>query len=501
MKNERTIGIILSYVSLAINTIVNIVYVPILLHFLGKSEYGLYQLMGSFIAYFGVMDFGLSNTVVRYYSKYKALDNKVQMENVLAIAQRIYFVIDIIIIIVATIIYPLLDVIYGQSLNTYELSSTKQMYVIVIINILITISTNVYTAYITAQEAFVFLKLLSLIQTLVQPFVVILILTERPIAMSVVIVQTMLNLIANIIKIIFSYSKLKIKIVYHEHNRELTKSMLKFSASIFIVAITDQLFWKTNQLILGAVSGAIAVAIYGIASQIYMNYVSLSSVIQGVFLPRITELVTKNRDVNYVFIYVGRVQYIILSCVLGGFIAFGQEFIALWVGEEFLEAYYITLIIISAMTIDLIQSIGGTIMQAKNMYSVRAKVLFIMAIANVILAIFLGAKYGGMGCAVGTCICMVIGNGLVMNSVYKKKVGLNIVSFWRKIGKLTVPSLFTCIIGVFIERIFNTAGFLGLGIKIVVYLLIYICLIWCLGLETAEKCEIVTRLRNVRRKT
>lgn len=157
MKNERTIGIILSYVSLAINTIVNIVYVPILLHFLGKSEYGLYQLMGSFIAYFGVMDFGLSNTVVRYYSKYKALDNKVQMENVLAIAQRIYFVIDIIIIIVATIIYPLLDVIYGQSLNTYELSSTKQMYVIVIINILITISTNVYTAYITAQEACVFL--------------------------------------------------------------------------------------------------------------------------------------------------------------------------------------------------------------------------------------------------------------------------------------------------------------------------------------------------------
>ena len=71
MKNQRISGIVLSYISLGINTIVNLIYVPVLLHFLGKSEYGLYQLMGSFIAYFSIMDFGLSNTVIRYFSKDK----------------------------------------------------------------------------------------------------------------------------------------------------------------------------------------------------------------------------------------------------------------------------------------------------------------------------------------------------------------------------------------------------------------------------------------------
>ena len=64
-------------------------------------------LMGSFIAYFSIMDFGLSNTVIRYFSKYKALNETDKMENVLAMAQKIYLVIDVVIVVLSIIIYPL----------------------------------------------------------------------------------------------------------------------------------------------------------------------------------------------------------------------------------------------------------------------------------------------------------------------------------------------------------------------------------------------------------
>ena len=58
--------------------------------------------------------------------------------------------------------------------------------------------------------------------------------------------------------------------------------------------------------------------------------------------------------------------------VLTGFILYGREFIAIWVGEEFNKSYYIALIIMIPFTIDLIQNIGLAILQAKNMYSFRA---------------------------------------------------------------------------------------------------------------------------------
>lgn len=498
MKNQRTRGIILSYVSLGINTIVNLLYVPILIHYLGKSQYGLYQLMGSFIAYFSVMDFGLSNTIVRYYSKYHALNDERQMENVLATAQKIYSVVNLLIIIVGGVIYAFLDVVYNSSLSKSELTSAKQIYVIVIINVIITVSTNVYTAVINANERFVFLKSLSLVQTLLQPFVVIIVISQKPYALSVVIVQTILNLLTNIIKIIYSYKTLRIKIKSHGKDVELIKGMLKFSGSIFIVAITDQLFWKTNQLILGAVAGTVAVAVYSVASQIYMNYVSLSSVIQGVFLPRITELVTRREDVNDTFLQIGRIQYMLLSCIWGGFVVFGKEFIGLWVGEDFSQAYYITLIIITGMTIDLIQSIGGTIMQAKNMYSIRAKILLVMAIFNIGIAIVVAKRYGGIGCAVGTCICMIIGNGFAMNYIYQTKVRLNIAIFWKNIIHLTIPALLTLLIGNLINAVIGYGGFLLLGIKILIYVLIYIILLWVMGLDKYEK-EVLVKVWKKRR--
>ena len=66
--NERKIGILLSYLNIALHAIVGFLYVPILLHYIGKSEYGLYQLIGSLIAYFSIMDFGLTAAVTRFYT-------------------------------------------------------------------------------------------------------------------------------------------------------------------------------------------------------------------------------------------------------------------------------------------------------------------------------------------------------------------------------------------------------------------------------------------------
>ena len=70
--NQRTAGVILSYIKMFLSGAVNLVYVPLLLFFLTKEEYGLYQLVGSVIAYLALMDFGLADTVTRYYANYAA---------------------------------------------------------------------------------------------------------------------------------------------------------------------------------------------------------------------------------------------------------------------------------------------------------------------------------------------------------------------------------------------------------------------------------------------
>ena len=86
---QRKIGAVLGYLNIILRTLVNFIYIPLLLYYIGKEEFGLYQLIGSLIAYFVVMDFGLSDMVVRFYVRYITQKDDVGAENILAISQRI----------------------------------------------------------------------------------------------------------------------------------------------------------------------------------------------------------------------------------------------------------------------------------------------------------------------------------------------------------------------------------------------------------------------------
>ena len=162
--NQRKLGILLSYVNILLQVIIGFLYVPILLHYIGKSEYGLYQLMGSLIAYFSVMDFGLSAAVIRFYAKYRALKDKVGMENILAISMRGYGIVTVLVLVIGGVCYALLDRIFAGSMTVAEIAESKDIFLLLLLNIAVTLSTMVFRSVINAQERLLFLKGMETVQ-------------------------------------------------------------------------------------------------------------------------------------------------------------------------------------------------------------------------------------------------------------------------------------------------------------------------------------------------
>lgn len=73
--NQLKAGVVLNYVLLFLHSLVGLVYTPYMLRSMGQSEYGLYSLVASVVAYLTVLDLGMGNAVVRYTAKYRA-ENK-----------------------------------------------------------------------------------------------------------------------------------------------------------------------------------------------------------------------------------------------------------------------------------------------------------------------------------------------------------------------------------------------------------------------------------------
>lgn len=501
--DERKTGILISYVNIVLHAVIGFVYVPLLLHYIGKSEYGLYQLIGSFIAYFSIMDFGLTAAVVRFYAKYKAINDKIGMENILAIAARGYGIIALILFIIGVICYINLDFIFCSSMTIAELQTAKTLFLLLLFNIIITLTTMMFRAVINANEKFFFLKGIETLQMILQPVFVVFVLQQYPSVVAIAVVQTMLNISLIIARCYYCFVKLKIKIKFHYFDKQLSNDIKNLALSVFIVVLIDQVFFKTNQIILGIVSGTAAVAIYSISSLIYMNYMALSTAISGVYLPHITEIVAKNEPIKKLsdlFIQIGRYQYYLLALVASGFIIFGRDFINIWAGRDFEEAYWITLLIIIPFTIDLIQNIGLSIMQAQNRYDFRAKVYFAMGLFNLFLAIPLAKLYGGIGCAFATGLSMFLGNGLIMNLYYLKVTKLDIFRFWKEIGKISICVVCLTLLGYVLYNYYNVNNVVDFIIGIVIYTVIYSFVVYklCMNLSEREKVQkIFQKIVNV----
>ncbi len=488
--NERKLGILLSYINIFLQVIIGFLYVPILLYYIGKNEYGLYQLMGSLIAYFSVMDFGLSAAVIRFYTKYKTVGDKVGMENILAISMRGYGLVMGLSLLLGGVCYVFLGEAFGESMTAAEVAEAKDIFLLLLLNIVITLGTMVFRSVINAHEKFLFLKGMETVQLILQPVLVVLLLTQAPSAFSVALVQTVLNLALSLARMYYCFRVLHVRIRYHYWDRALFVDFRHLALSVFAVTVIDQIFWKTNQIILGIISGTAAVAVYSIASLIYMNYMALSVAISGVYLPHVTEMVARREPVSHLstlFIKIGRWQYYLLGLVATGFIIFGQEFINMWAGPGFEEAYGITLLIILPFTIDLIQNIGLSILQAMNRYDFRAKVLFGSGVLSVSLAIPLALRYGGTGCAFATGLAMVVSNGLVMNWFYAKEIHLAIKDFWRQIGRITLAFAPVTVLGYVGNTLLPTAGFLAFFLKAVAYSVLYGAAIYGLAMTAEEK--------------
>jgi O-antigen/teichoic acid export membrane protein len=284
--------------------------------------------------------------------------------------------------------------------------------------------------------------------------------------------------------------KIKAKIKLYCWNKVLVKEMTIFSFFIFLNMVIDQIYFKTDQIILGIVAGTSVVAVYSIASQLDQYYINFSSSVNSVFLPRIAAISAKTDDmteINSMFNKVGRIQYAIMAMLLSGFVMYGKSFIVFWAGPDFSGAYYMSLIVMVPLLVPLIQSMGIVIIQAKNKHAFRSKMYFAIALLNIALSIPLAKMYGGIGCAIGTAIGLIIGNWFVINFYYHKVIGIDIIDFAKEILAMTPPIAIVMGIGIVTNHFIATSNLVILGIKMILYVILYSVLMWYMGLNAYEK--------------
>ncbi len=475
-SKQRKIGVILSYISIIASSLVQLLYTPILISSLGQSEYGLYSLIASVIGYLTVLDLGFGNAIIVYTSKYRAKNEKDKEEKLLGMFKVVFSIIAVIATIIGIILFFNVDNLWGNTMSPEELGKAKIMMLILTFNLAITFKFNIFQSILTAYEKFIFIKIMSIVNTLLKPMLMLPLLFLGAKSVTLVVVITIVNMVVLFSNYYFCKKKLHITLKFKGFDSAIFKTILAYSIYIFLSVITDKVNWSLDEFILGTKSGTVEVAIYAAAAVLNQLFISLSVAVCGVFLPKISAMIANGVDSNGLtneFIRVGRVQFYIIFLMCSGLVILGKNFMNIWIGEEFAKSYYVAIILIIPLAISLIQNLGLSIIQAMNKFKFKAIASSITAIFNVIISILLVDKYGAIGCAIGTAISLIVVNIIVMNIYYYKAIKIDVIKFWIEIFKIAIPLVVPIVLIIIIMQITALSGIKAFILYGIIYVTMY----------------------------
>ena len=491
MKNQLKAGVVLSYISTAISIVIQLIYMPVMIRLLGKSEYGLYSLVSSVVSYLSLFSLGFTGAYLRFFAKFYS--NKEKLASLNGMFLTLFSILSLIATICGVILSFFPEQIFGSKLSDSELSKARVLMLILVMNIAVTLISGIFDSIIGAYEQFIFQRIVGIVSAIVNPFICLPLLLMGYGSIMIVVVTTGVTLARFVVNIWFCICKIKIPISFQGFQWSLLKEITVFSSFLLINMIIDQINWNVDKLILGHTNGTEEIAVYGVASQFNSLFITFSTTISSVFAPRVNHIAMQ-KGKNYrdeftkLMAKIGRIQWLILGLVTGGFVVFGQYFIVhIFAGKGYEDAYKAALYLVIPALIPLIQNIGIEMQRALNKHQFRSIIYLIMAIGNVGISIPLASRWGAVGAAMGTAFSLLIGNGLIMNMFYHKVLHIDMKYFWKEIARTWRGFLIPTMLAVVIMRCIVFTNIIIFLICVFIFTVVYCVSILIFSCNEEEK--------------
>ena len=502
MKNQLKAGILLSYATTGISIFIQLVYMPVMIRLLGQSEFGLYSLVSGVVSYLSLFSLGFTGAYLRFFAR----ENQKNDREGLAALNGMFILLFLLLSCAALICGFTLSCfprqIFGTKLSGAELQEARILMMILVVNTAICLVSGIFDSIVSAYEQFVFQRVVSLAATVMNPFLCLPLLLLGYGNVMLVVVSTCIVVGKLAINVWFCFWKLKIPVSFRNLQFSVLREVGIFSFFLLLNMIIDQINWNVDKLILSHTNGTREVAVYGVASQINALFMTFSTTISSVFSPRINRIAAENsvnsrREFTILMSKVGRIQWMILGLMAMGFVIFGKFFIVnIYADDGYGDAYWAALFLVLPALVPLIQNIGIEVQRALNRHQFRSVIYFVMAVGNVFISIPLAKRFGSVGTAMGTAISLVFANGIIMNVFYHKALKIDMLYFWKEIGKTLPGFLAPAILGVWIIRSVFFDSLMKYAAWIAVFSLVYCLSIYCFCCNKQEQALVLGLIRR-----
>ena len=488
MKKQLIKSSSFRFVEVIASIVLAIILTPYLIHHLGDDNYGLWLLVLSTLGWFNVIDLGFSYAVQREIIFAIEKSDSTRINVIFSVAIVLFSLLGGVafLSVMVLALYPSLLGVAETKFSTTSIALSLLAF-----KVFFDFVMNAFHGFFTAYLRMDIDANISLLNTVIKSLLIYYLIIDMNIY-GAVIATIIADIVGHSLKII--YAK-KLNSSFHFSFKLVSfseiKSLFSFSKHLIATDVAISINRNVDPVIIAHILGLKMVAFYGVVNNLTKQIEGVVEAIAGVFQPAFTKLVAKNTEVNALFGQAIKVNFFIVLVLFSPLSILAEDFITLWIGEEYAKAEHLIFILSFAYICRSISRPISSLLQANAQHQYLSVVNFIGAVVNIILSIILAYYYGIEGIAIATVCAFFLSDVILHLYLLKRHSGLLIREYVLNFFVLNLLFILLVLSGKAFMSMLPPLSWTELILAGVVCLLFSVLLAWTLLLDKMTKQKII----------
>jgi O-antigen/teichoic acid export membrane protein len=387
------------------NQVVNFILYPYIILNIGVEAVGIMAIMESVVGPVSFFQSSFIPSKIKYLSEYSSKKIWIQFNNVVNCSLLITFIISLAISIILLLISVFFENIFSISQNSIILAS--QAAIITAFTVLFSYSLSIgEEIFMSIQRYDVYNGVIILFSTI--KLLIIIYFLNVGLTLNILLIINGLSIIGRRLLLIIIAKKYVPDLIFNVKyiNTKTLSELFIFSGKILIIALSTFVTRHMGQLITGIYISVESAAFYYTCHKIYSFIKSIPLLFQSALLPYISQFEALNEKNKIIIVTKRLTKYIYIAYLIISLpvILTAENLLLLWLGSDFVEYAYILQILLLHPMISLSHSVLSNVVVAKNKFNFGVKYSVMLAIASILLLVFLIKPYQLTGVALSNVL-------------------------------------------------------------------------------------------------
>jgi O-antigen/teichoic acid export membrane protein len=434
-----------NWVGHGVNLVVMFFLSPFVVHTLGTTQYGIWQILTVLTGYMGVLDLGVRASTGRFIVLYLGKKEYGKIDQTIRTGLGLYTCVGGLILIVSCILgleFPR----FFPSVSSEYRTLVRLLLPVLAVNIWISAFRTVLSSILTAHDRFDLARGSDLIMLAFRTIgtIIMLKLGQGLIGLTIAVIGcNIVGLLVNFLMARKVHRELRLWPLILK--KERIKELYNYGIGAFVITVSAKIIGQTDLIIVGNLISIDAVTVYSVGAMLLYYSNTFLQQISTTLFPQMQRAVARGemRNAKWLFFRQNRLAMFFGILMFVGYISFGNAFIELWMyhpdtfPHESVNQAALLMGILAASKLLILFSYGtGSILSAMGHIGFTAKVTISQAFMNLALSIIFVVffHWGLAGVAAGTFAGRILTSTIVVPWYACKKMKINFGHYVMVIG-------------------------------------------------------------------